>query len=267
MMPDLRKDREDTASGVGGGLLVFAKAGMQILPLDTHCTPSQHVGFTILTGTDRINVILVYRPPKSSVESFRNVADLIRRKEANTVIFGDFNLPSIDWTNSVANNENLSDILEACYEKFVEQLIDFPTHLKGNILDLLLTNVPERITEINNEGRLGSSDHFMISASMLVHEKRETREQLTKNWWRADWAAIKNELAVEDWSELDVMSASEGWNYLCKKVEKLIEEHVPTKPRGSQGRPPWMTRNILREVRKKRRMWAKEKGNNVSQAY
>jgi hypothetical protein len=45
-------------------------------------------------------------------------------------------------------------------------------------------------------------------------------------------------------------------------VEKAVDDHVPLKPRGVSGRPPWMNRNILREVRKKRRLWKKSKDEN-----
>jgi hypothetical protein len=46
-----------------------------------------------------------------------------------------------------------------------------------------------------------------------------------------------------------------------------VEKYVPLKPRGKPGRPPWMTREILRAVRRKRRMWQKEKSSSVSAEY
>jgi Endonuclease-reverse transcriptase len=267
MLPDLRRDREDTAGGVGGGLLVYAKTGTKILPLDTRSDFTQHVGFTILTSTEKINVVLVYRPPKNSDESFRSLADLIRNVGPNTLLFGDFNLPNINWEAGTANGPGQIDILEACHEKFLEQLVTFPTHLKGNCLDLLLTNTPDRVQEVENVGRLGSSDHYMLSVTMQVGKKRECSDRLVKNWWKADWTKMREELSAENWSCTETMSAEEAWQHLRGKLERLIEAYVPNKPRGSQGRPPWMTRTILQEVRKKRRMWAKERGNNISTEY
>jgi hypothetical protein len=38
-------------------------------------------------------------------------------------------------------------------------------------------------------------------------------------------------------------------------VERVVDKNVPMKPRGAAGRPPWMNRQLLREVRKKRRIW------------
>ena len=52
---------------------------------------------------------------------------------------------------------------------FISQLVNEPTHCKGNTLDLILTNVPHRVQNIQVQS-LGShlqSDHFLISASIL----------------------------------------------------------------------------------------------------
>jgi hypothetical protein len=64
IVPDLRVDRRDTVGGIGGGLLVYAKHGMRILPFDTQSDFVQHVGFTVETGSESFNVVLVYRPPR-----------------------------------------------------------------------------------------------------------------------------------------------------------------------------------------------------------
>ena len=50
----------------------------------------------------------------------------------------------------------------------MQQMVDFPTQVKGNILDLVITNIPERIEEIYEMGRLGKSDHVMIVTKISV---------------------------------------------------------------------------------------------------
>jgi hypothetical protein len=52
LAPDLRSDRVDTCSGIGGGLLVHAKHGMNILLVETNVNFNQHVGFKLVTETD-----------------------------------------------------------------------------------------------------------------------------------------------------------------------------------------------------------------------
>jgi hypothetical protein len=73
---------------------------------------------------------------------------------------------------------------------------------------------------------------------------------------------MKDEMANVDWTEMEGMKAAEAWTMFKGKVEQVIEKNVPLKPRGSSGRPPWMSRQILREVRKKRRVWSKTKDKN-----
>ena len=52
----------------------------------------------------------------------------------------------------------------------LSQLIDEPTHVHGNILDLVLTNVPECVSSvvINKNSPL-NSDHFSISFLLSVN--------------------------------------------------------------------------------------------------
>ena len=50
-------------------------------------------------------------------------------------------------------------MLETMEEEGLEQLIMFPTHTKGNVLDLVVTNCQEKIVGVNDAGRLGRSDH------------------------------------------------------------------------------------------------------------
>jgi len=50
LQADLRKDRTDTTNGVGGGLLVYAKYGLAVLPGDELGEFNQHTNFKIMTG-------------------------------------------------------------------------------------------------------------------------------------------------------------------------------------------------------------------------
>jgi hypothetical protein len=49
--------------------------------------------------------------------------------------------------------------------------VNFPSQVRGNILDLILSNVPERVVEIKEMGRLEKSDHVMIKASIDISRK------------------------------------------------------------------------------------------------
>ena len=144
LIPDLRKDRSDTVNGVGGGLLVYAKQGLTILSLDSGCNFNQHCSFRIVTGPEHINITLLYRPPSAGPESIDSICERIRTCTGNNIFIGDFNLPGIDWDTFQAAGR-AANLVETCSDNFFEQLVDFPTHTKGNTLDLILTNVPDKL--------------------------------------------------------------------------------------------------------------------------
>jgi endonuclease/exonuclease/phosphatase family metal-dependent hydrolase len=114
------------------------------------------------------------------------LADLMRTVEKNSIMIGDFNMPGVDWeTGHCRANER--QVVEAMEDKFMVQLVDFATHVKGNILDLVVTNMPERILEVREEGRLGKSDHSILVVELSVGKGEDKREEVRYDWKGADW--------------------------------------------------------------------------------
>jgi hypothetical protein len=54
----------------------------------------------------------------------------------------DINLPVIDWEQH-SNRSKTGSFLGACEEASLEQLVTFPTQVRGNTLDLVLTNIQQ----------------------------------------------------------------------------------------------------------------------------
>jgi endonuclease/exonuclease/phosphatase family metal-dependent hydrolase len=86
------------------------------------------------------------------------LCELIENSQENTILVGDFNLPEIDWARKTSGNRG-KKFLEATINANYEQLVTFPTHNRGNTLDLVLSNCPARIQSVEEAGKLGNSDH------------------------------------------------------------------------------------------------------------
>jgi hypothetical protein len=177
------------------------------------------------------------------------------------LFIGDFNMPGVDWmTGQGRDAERL--IVEPAQDKFCVQLVDFSTHIKGNILDLVLTNIPERVAEVREEGRLGNNDHSSIAIEVKVGSENHPNKQQEgrPDWARADWSEMKEKARNWNWrGELRGTSAGEAWTRLRGKVESWIETCVPKRQLRNKNRPPWLLQEILREIRKRKRMWARDK--------
>jgi hypothetical protein len=58
-------------------------------------------------------------------------------------------------------------VLEAVTRNQMVQMVDFATHTKGNMLDLVISNCPEKFLTVTDAGRLGRSDHMIIMLDLL----------------------------------------------------------------------------------------------------
>jgi len=193
LLPDLRVDRGDTAGGRGGGLLVYARTGLTVLKIDSGVTFNQHIVFKVRDVT----VYLVYRSPNAPPEAMAGLAALLRGADSNSIFIGDFNLPDINWTTG-EHSLRTTEFMEAVADAAMEQLVTFSTQVRGNVLDLVLTNIPERIRDISDKGRLSSSDHIMLKVSVEVGPRREVVKEV-KNWRHADWDGMRRQLASTNW--------------------------------------------------------------------
>jgi hypothetical protein len=87
------------------------------------------------------------------------------------------------------------------------------------------------------------------------------------DWNRVDWAGIKRELGRDDWDELlDSLSADQAWSKLRDRIHGLVDKYVPERRRTNHNKPPWLSRDILRAIRRKKRLWRQDKqGQNVQE--
>jgi len=181
---DLRRDRSDTANGIGGGLLVYSKQDVRVLPDDRcqHSKFNQFCSFNVVTKSDNLNVILIYRPPSSGQDNTVELCEILRCIDKNTVIIGDFNMPGIDWTTEHSRDARGRELLETVVEEGLQQLVNFPTHIKGNTLDLVLTNCHEKILEVADAGRLGRSDHCILKVTLDLEPGPAEKSRIKFNW-------------------------------------------------------------------------------------
>ena len=255
---DLRKDRCDTANGIGGGLLVYAKQDIRILPYDkfNHSKFNQFCAFSVVTKSDNLNVILVYRPPSSGQDNLTELCEILRGTDNNTVLIGDFNMPGIDWENAQARDARGRELLETATEEGLQQLVNFPTHTKGNTLDLLLTNCPDKILGVTDAGRIGRSDHCLLRVVMDLQPSESCRPVEGYNWNKADTGKMVNEMSAVSWGEILADETVENaWQIFKEKLSETVERNVPKHGTRTPLKNPWMTREILRLVRQKRRKW------------
>ena len=105
-----------------------------------------------LSGDHIISLCSVYVPPNPDITYFNQLIAFLKFLAANEeilIIVGDFNLPDICWT-SLSGCSPLSNLFcDFVFDTNLAQLINSPTHVKGNTLDILLTNSEHIISHIS----------------------------------------------------------------------------------------------------------------------
>ena len=254
--PELRQDREDTLNGIGGGLLVYFKDGLLINPRNVANNFNQFLQFEVTSEDDvNLNITLVYRPPSSNDENTEELCKLLESTDTNSIIIGDFNFPKIDWKFQTSEQKS-ANFLQRTIECEYNQMVEFKTHIRGNLLDLVLTKNPENIVNIEQLGNLGNSDHSIILTEVLFKSKFCKTNELVCDWKNGDLEALSEHLKNVKWSEdLSQKSAEESWNYMKGKIHAGMDLFIPKIHRRQANKPKWMTKKVMRLIRTKQRRY------------
>ena len=137
-----------------------------------------------------------YRPPSSDYLYLKELTKFLdqafKAKFDQLLIVGDFNLPNVDWATLTASIDwqMYSLFTKAIKDHFLWQVIDFPAR-NDNFFNLLLTNIPDKIFNIQGFQDILNSDHQLIEFSMdQPHIKRRLY-----NFKKADWNGLKYSLS------------------------------------------------------------------------
>ena len=88
----------------------------------------------------------------------------------NSVFVGDANAHHSEWLESVSPTDRHGrDALNFCNLSPCEQLVSGPTHIAGNRLDLVMTDVPDMVDVVVGTP-LGTSDHCFVSCVLRLQQ-------------------------------------------------------------------------------------------------
>ena len=80
------------------------------------------------------------------------------------IFVGDFNCPDINWTSLTGSSTVSNMFCEFVFDCNLSQHVMVPTHVKGNILDLILTSADVNVEHLTiKSSTFCNSDHFVIS--------------------------------------------------------------------------------------------------------
>ena len=224
---------------------------------------NQYCKFEVIdqSAKNPLVVTLVYRSPNSSNENTLDLAKLLEGCETNALFIGDFNLPSFDAPTGLCTPK-CRPICEATQNAFLQNVIDFPTHVRGNKLDLALTNNTESIVNVSDLGNLGNSDHCAIRIDIDFSHKVKNSCQMTRDWRKGDAEGLANHIRSVDFAALfQDKNVDECWDNLKSTIDSALDRYIPLCFRRKSDQPPWLNQKVKNLLNRKRRHWRRYRSN------
>ncbi|XP_077295660.1 uncharacterized protein LOC143917906 [Arctopsyche grandis] len=258
-----RSDREDRR---GGGVCIYVKISSnnpcivveRFLPSNISISGIEHLWLKVCFNCCEFILACIYRPPTSTFEEDIKLFNVIANegcKSCPTLIFGDFNFPTINWKflSPVGLSGSAAEFLDCIANSGLNQLVDFPTRFRGcnrpSTLDLVFSNSHNFLSSILSDSPIGLSDHIIINSLIQWCDRSQCKPQTDP---------FLKQLEINIHSK---------WDSFYHIINAGIQKFVPfLKPFKSKCKP-WINKPILiliKEKRKLRNTYAKHKTHEVS---
>ena len=209
-----------------------------------------------------IYIVMTYRPPSYNTEDNESLTNFLQEfcNSKEVLLLGDFNLPSLQWTDEdstagylLPTDRLFLDVFtDIGLSQVVTESTNFPS---GNIIDLCLLTHPERLGSVTIKPPLPQCSHGLVNVKYTFQMTVPEPSSITRRMWtRGNYRLIANRIHDFDWdSEFDGMGVQEMYDRLRCIIIALCKRYVPESDRDC-SKPPW-TLNPPRFLLEKRRVY------------
>ena len=219
----------------GRGMAVYVRKGYPASRKACYECPCHEIVVMKVCGRhSNFYLFSIYRNPDANDAIFDCLLNSMAAIQSNDrkaafLFLGDFNAHHREWLNSVSPTDcHGLRALDFATESGCDQLIRSSTHLSGNPLDLIFTDVPGVVSS-NIGNPIGTSDHDFVSAiirtEQAVPEISSSRKIYLKS--RGDWNGVLSDLSHLNWQHFYHHDDSIG--PLSASIVEVIDRRVPSR--------------------------------------
>lgn len=269
--------RRDRRGKRGGGVLLATKSHLPCVRRHDLEVNAEMLACELKTSNTRCLLFAVFYRPPDVEETFLDEFRRFLNKASGTgiadlIITGDFNFPCVDWsTGSPTSLDNLTETFcEILDDHFLTQTNPYITRpsatntlSSGNILDLVLTNHESLIEGTTVHPNGFDSDHFPVCFAIKKKFNRPKNSQrLVYRYDKADIDGLRNTFSHILWdSYISCEDIDSGTANFQDLVLAAVNQHVPKMKLRRKPRPPWIDKEVLKLVRKKKVLWKRLRAN------
>ena len=266
-----KPERNDRPGNSHGGVLLYVKEGIHYKRRnDLELRNIESIWIEVANSHKRVLVSVFYRPSNSDSAYLSNIEDSIRLAIdtgiSDIIITGDFNL-NATTPNTLRNNESI------CSQFSLFQLIVEPTHFteqSSSIIDLMfVTNKDNALLSGVGDPFLQQNIRYHCSIYVILKFSKPTKSSFERNIWyydKGNYNNLRNKARQTDWECLKDNDIDTYANNISNQVSGLAAECIRNKlVRMKPSEPPWITSNVKKYIRKRKRAYKKAQRTNINQ--
>ncbi len=234
--------RCDRIGSRGGGVAVLYNNNLQVAEVDITLKKDNNFQIVCIDVHNRdslVRLCCVYLPPTQSdtvVNDLCKTLKYVLSVSFPVFIFGDFNFPHVDWSVPCNNGDSAHGIfLNFCSFHALYQSVHFPTHDKGNILDLVLCNQQgsNLLYNTTSQAPPWDTDHFLVCILLNFFPSKHVNCNVqSPNFDKANYDSILASLTLVEWDAIFAESSSDIqslYDNFISILNNCISDYIPLK--------------------------------------
>ena len=226
----------------GGGVMLYIKehiGAIHRVDLERHDTEILWAEVTL--QSKKVFVGVGYRPPGMTslqiddfLTSLDNQIEAVMRENPDTLLLlGDFNDRCVHWEDRHTDSEMGLKFYDFIKDRNLFQLVDEPTRITDttdSLLDLIITDSPGYIENVNTLPPLGDLDHNIIYGQLTFSTDRPQQvRRLVWNYNRADFKLLNNEFLAAPWDIAFTLheNVNDILDHYYELIQAGMDAHIP----------------------------------------
>ena len=262
--------RQDRSSRGGGVLLAISKS-ISASPVSS--PPDLEAVSVVCDLNEPLTFCVVYVPPNATDRyhsCLRNYLTHLVSISINVIFMGDFNYSDVSWDRLDGCTQASHLFCDLLFDLNLHQLVNVPTHVQGNTLDLVVTNLHNRITSLTvtqDTHYFINTDHFLVSFNIAQCSTPATLipASIVRDFSKADLEGLCLYLFDFDFSPCFISTDVEFvWSFIRDTIYKGFDLFVPSVRLKSKAYPKWFSSDIIHNCKRLRTM---KRSNRQPSAY
>ena len=196
-----------------------------------------------------------------------NLEEVLTNSEQNGyhdfILLGDLNYSDINWIPDLDLHLPLhcKDLIKMTDSYNLSQLNYNPSMKDGNILDIIMTNLPNKFSSILSRTYPYRSDHYLLEfqIEMETHMTKPIKRSVY-NFNRANMDQLRldiRKICLDQWE-----AAEDKWWQLKRKIMTSLNLNVPKTKITNKRSPPWIDNDVIDMSKQKHAALKKSIKNN-----